>query len=336
MKTIWACQLCSIACVVSACGSAASYDYYVPESQGDNPQLLATIHGQTIGETSARRDLLQIAFVWFPVLPALGDAQLSQGVTWRPTTLLGGVDIDISEHPPAGAIKAADMMRYGQAELVLYEDGNRNGKLDVVGRDEPALDRVVGRANGFRAWWLANGAPAASDLRGQKPIANGLSFTYGPIKSEPDPWLCSPDSELGGKLSCPRTTREPAYDISAQNIFTITVSDDPKLQAYACSGFWGTNSETSDDWPDTTPGWSSPEVRYKICNPATCDGSKEGGPLDLPVVGRPVTIACHADKTKYGWRDCAADPKLCGTVFCHTGYGKLDPHKPVPADWPCK
>ena len=102
-----------------------------------------------------------------------------------------------SEQPPNGAIKAADLLRYGQAELVLYQDGNRNGNLDVIGRDQPALHRVVGRANGFRAWWLTNGRPT------------------------------------------------------------------------------------------------------------TCDGSKEGGPLDLPVANRPVKITCNGEKTIYGWRDCA-------------------------------
>jgi len=338
MKTIGAGLLCSFAWTLSACGSAASHDYDLPEPGAKEPQLLARIHGQTLGETSARRDLLQIALVWFPVDARPGDHQISQSVTWRPTTLLGGVDIDILEQPPPPAIKAADMMRYAQAELVLFEDRNRNGKLDVVvaSGTNPLHDRVVGRANGFRAWWLADGSPAPADQRGYKPITQGFSFTYGPIKAEPDPWLCSPDAELGGKLSCPRTLREPAYDVSTQNSVTITVSDDAKLQSYACRGFWGTSPEKVDEWPDTTPGWNSPDVRNKICDPKTCDNHGQGE-LDLPLPNRPVEVVCDPNNTVYGWKDCEPDPNLCGTVFCHIGYGKRDPDQPLPKRWPsCK
>jgi hypothetical protein len=339
MKTSGAGLLCSFAWMLSACGSAASYDYPLPEPAGKEPPLLGRIHGQTVGQTTARRDLLQIALVWFPVSPRPGDFQVSQSVAWRSTTPLGDVDIDVLQQPPPHAIKTADMMRYGQAELVLYEDNNRNGELDVVfaAGAQQSHDRVVGRANGFRAWWLADGSPAPPEERGYKPITQGLSFTYGPIKAEPDPYLCSPDAELGGKLSCPRTIlREPAYDVSAQDIFTITVSDDVKLQSYACRGFWGTNSEKVNEWPDTTPGWNAPAIRDKICNRETCDNNGQGDKLDLPVVGRPVEVTCDAHKTVYGWKDCEPDPNLCGTVFCHIGYGKRDPSQPIPKDWPCK
>ena len=338
MRTSGAGLLCSLAWMLSACGSAASYDYDLPEPPAKEPALLARIHGETVGETTARRDLLQIALVWFPVAPRVGDSQVSQSVTWRSTTLLGGVDIDILEQPPPPAIKAADMMRYGQAELVLFEDRNRNGKLDIVvaSGSHPSHDRIVGRAKGFRAWWLAGGSPAPAEQRGYKPIKQGLSFTYGPINAEPDPWLCSPDAEQGGKLTCPRILREPAYDVSSQNTFTITVSDDVKLQSYGCLGFWGTSPEKSDEWPDTTPGWYAPEVRNKICDPATCDNQGQGDRLDLPRPDRKVEIVCNDEKTSYGWKDCEPDPNLCGTVFCHMGYGKLDPEQSaLPKGWPC-
>jgi hypothetical protein len=338
MKNSGAGLLCSFAWMLSACGSAASYDYKLPEPVDKEPQLLGRIHGQTEGKTTAQRDLVQIALVWFPVSPRPGDVQISQNVTWRSTTLFGGVDIEVLEEPPAHAVKTADMMRYGQAELVVYEDRNRNGKLDIVfGSGTDALhDRVIGLANGFRAWWLAGGAPAPPEQRGYKPITPGLSFTYGPIKADPDPYLCSPDAELGGKLSCPRILREPAHDVSAQDIFTIIVSDDAKLQSYACRGFWGTNSDKVNEWPDTTPGWHAPAIRNRICNPETCDNKGGGDKLDLPVAGRPPKVLCSPDNKVYGWKDCEPDPDLCGTVFCHIGYGAWEPGQPMPKDWPCR
>jgi hypothetical protein len=232
------------------------------------------------------------------------------------------------------------MMRYAQAEVVFYEDVNGNKKLDRVARDQEPVDRVIGRADGARIWWLGSTSmPATADNRGYKPVVPGWSFTYGPIKAEPEPNDCMPDREMGGtyKPVCrPSRVNVPAQDVSSDSPLIITVTNDPKLQAYACAGFWGTSPEKSDEWLDTTPGWNSPEVRHKICNPATCESNGTGLPLDLPVAGRHVAIQCNSAKTVYTWKDCEPDPKLCGTIFCHQGKGARDPDLtlPAPPGWP--
>ena len=334
--------LCSIAWTLSACGSAASYDYDLPAPGEEQEPTLAKMRGKTTGEaTDVDLDRLRVALLWFPVVPAEGKLQIRQKV--KEHLSIGFFEIDISQQPPPRAIEGADMMRYAQAEVVLYEDRNDNGDLDLVSRGTASPDRVVGRAIGVRVWWLGAGMPAPAENRGYRPVADGWSFTYGPIKAEPEPDLCTPGRQGPDdtwRPVCPGSRiKEPAQDVSVRDPFVITLSDDPKLQSYACLGFWGTSSETkSDEWPDTTPGWNSPEVRNKICDPATCKNNGKGYPLDLPLPGRNVEIHCNADHTTYSWKDCEPDPKLCGTVFCHQGGGARDPNlsRPPPPGWPAQ
>jgi hypothetical protein len=287
--------------------------------------------------TMAHPNLLRVALAWLPISPAEGKSLVGQDLSFS-FLGLGGLDIRISRPPPDDAVQPIDIMRYGQADILLYQDTNEDGRLDIEdGRASP--DLVLGRANGTRVWWLT-GTPAPTDARGYKPITTGFSYTYGPIKYETEPADCTTrDSDPGGRVipHCSPKTKVPAVDVSPQDVIAISVNDDGALQPYACRGFWGTSLEKSDEWPDTTPEWNSPGVRNKICDPATCDCKDASCPLDLPLPGRALTakLTCNSDHTAYVWKDCEPDPKLCGTVFCHTGIGARDPNEPPPANWPC-
>jgi hypothetical protein len=321
--------------MLGACGSAASYNYELPPSVADEEPTLARMEGYATGEPiDADPRRLRVALVWFPVLPSAGKVQISQQAKLREHGL-GHFAVDIARMPPDAAIEPVGRMRYAQAEVILYEDRNDNDNFDLVNAGGPLLDRVVGRAPEVRVWWLDDGDPAPPEQRGYKPVQEGWSFTYGPIITEPDVRSCDPGREMGDtfKPVCRDPVITPAKDVSGPgNRFTMTRSNDPKLQSYACRGFWGTSSEKSDRWPDTTPGWNSPEVRNKICNAKTCDCQGADCELDLPV--RDVRIDCNSDETIYSWEDCEPDPKLCGTVFCHKGSGARDPNQPKPSNWP--
>jgi hypothetical protein len=336
MKTSGA-WLCSIAWALGACGAAASDDYDLPAFATEISPV-ATMRGRIVGSPEVQRERLKIALVWLPISPGEGKFQISQNMAWRGGT--SDLRIDVSQPPPGHAIEGVDMMRYGQAEVVIYEDRNDNDELDVrLGNKSP--DRVLGRADGFRVWWLGDGTPAPPTARGYKPLRQGWSVTYGPITNDAfEPGDCAPDPTPGGQYHtrCNLRVKEPAADVTPEDMITITASGDAWLQSYACLGFWGTSSEKTVEWRDDTPGWESPELRKLICNEDTCDCKDKVCPLDLPVTGRtpaPV-IKCDADKKAYTWKDCVQDPELCGTVFCHYGHGELDPTKPVPANWPCK
>ena len=232
-----ACLLCSVACILSACGSAASFDYELPAGRDDNGAPQATMSGITMGEdTGANPDLLRFALEWFPASPA-GKRQMKQHVNFR----LGWENhfrIDIVEDPPVPAIEGVGTMQYGQAEIILYEDGNRNEELDLVPRDLVSPDRIIGRAQGVRVWWLGAGSPASPDDRGYKPIAKGWSFTYGPIDAKPEAVDCSPGQQMGEtwKPLCPPSRIKEAKDVTPEELFIVTTSRDPKLQSYACLG----------------------------------------------------------------------------------------------------
>jgi hypothetical protein len=321
--------------MLSACGSAASYDYDLPPSV-DHPPV-AELRGKIVGMTDAQRDNVRVALVWLPVSPAEGKLQISQSVISR--AFLLDLDIDIPDLPPAGAIERADMMRYGQAEIILYEDRNANSELDIVSRGHSSPDRVLGRANGFRLWWLGAGSPAPPDARGYKPVTPGFSVTFGPVTVDPAPGDCAPDTQPGGQLHprCTLKVKEQATDVAPQEPLTITASNDPALQSYACQGFWGMSSEKSDEWPDDTPGWNAPELRKQICNDESCKCTADVCPLDLPVAGKTITspIYCNDAKTAYVWKDCVRDPDLCNTLFCHYGHGELAGND-IPEAWPCR
>jgi hypothetical protein len=339
--------LCSVAVMLGGCGSAASYDYDMPPVV--DPPALASMRGIIKGMADANRERVRVALVWLPVSPGEGKVQVSQNAESRPGPVDFGRDavyptfeIDISQEPPAKAIEGSGSMRFGQAEVVLYEDRNDNSEFDIVG-GSASPDRVIGRANGVRLWWLGAGSPAPSGFRGYKPVTAGWSLTYGPTVAEPSSpgefGDCAPDPEPGGAWHrpCPLRLKEPAVDVPLADPFTIIVSNEPALQSYACLGYWGTNSEKSDEWPDDTPGWHAPSLRSQICNVESCD-CKQNCPLDLPVKGRELKtgLMCSESKRAYFWKDCIRDPKLCNTVFCHYGHGELKDGEKPPADWPCK
>lgn len=341
MKIRGAGLLCTLASVLTGCGSAASFDYEKPSSGETVDQPLARMRGSTQGDAAdVNAEDLRVALVWFPVIPSPDKVQNPQRVNHH--IWLGSFEIEITNEPPRRAVEGADIGRYAKAEVVLYEDRNHNDELDLVSRGATSPDRVVGRALGTRVWWLHDGMPAPADQRGYLPVVQGWSFTYGPIEAAPEADLCAPGRASPDDTWRPvcqqRGIKEPVKDVSVQSPFVITLSNDPKLQSYACLGFWGTSSDKSDEWPDTTAGWNSPEVRYKICNRETCDSDGTGPALDLPVAGRSVDIQCNSDKTTYYWKDCEPDPKLCGTVFCHEGKGARDPRPGVapPDNWPAK
>ena len=334
MKTSGASLLCSLAWMLGACGSAATYDYELPPSVDREP--VAKLRGQIVGMTDAQRENVRVALVWLPVSPAAGKFQISQHVISRPS--LVDLDIDIPTLPPPEAIEPSDMMRYGQAEVILYEDRNKNSALDIVRRGLMSPDRILGRANGFRLWWLGAGSPASPDARGYKPVAEGFSVTYGPVTVDPEPGDCAPDPQPGGQLHgrCTLKVKQKATDVAPQDPLTITVSNDPSLQSYLCSGFWGMSSEKSDEWPDDTPGWHSPDLRKQISNESSRNCTSNGCPLDLPVAGKTITspIHCNDAKRAYVWKDCIRDPNLCNTLFCHYGHGEIADGEAPPPDWP--
>ena len=103
MKTSGAGLLCSLTWVLSACGSAASYNYELPPARDDQPAL-ARMRGQTEGNpVGADPALLRIALVWFPITPAAGKVQFSQPVRHEQLGW-GKFEVAISEEPPSRAI----------------------------------------------------------------------------------------------------------------------------------------------------------------------------------------------------------------------------------------
>ena len=336
MKTHGAWKLCSLALMLSGCGSAVSHDYLLPESTNEQP-MFAQLRAQTVGYTDANRDRVRATFVWFPVLPAQNKDQTGQDLRLERTNV--ELLIGIPMAPPPRAVEQTGNTRSAYAELVLYEDRDNDNELDILPPNSKNVvrDRVLGRAEEFRIWWFDD-APASSGVTtGSLPKGRWLTTAdWSKIENASD--LCEPDRDgaLGTfKPTCPPgSVRErllPITEIPAQTVPIITLSNDPRLQSYGCLGFWGTNSQKGFEWPASAPGWKSSNIRDQICNPATCACNDAECPEpDLPVAGRPVEVLCEPTETSYYWKDCEPDPALCGTVFCHEGRGQRDPNQDRP------
>jgi hypothetical protein len=144
------CLAASAACSSSLSGST------------DQPSVLATIHGTVEGSTSASLGTgpLAVAILW-ATAPTPGSSQVvSMGVPVKPS-FPSSFSLDLTDLPPDSVMfdianincgappcdkpdAAPSHQRIALGGLVLYEDVNQNGELDLVPPGAPAfIDKIV-------------------------------------------------------------------------------------------------------------------------------------------------------------------------------------------------
>jgi hypothetical protein len=323
------------ALLVAACDAAAPPNY--------NPTLL-TIHGRITTSAIETTPQVRVALVWLSVQPGQGAFQYAQDVGVQ-SQFPAGFLIDVTTLPPDATIdkffpeqrqsvmqQGMDPdMQWAQGALLVYEDGNGNGTLDVAPPGQVSPDRVVGTAQGVTVWFLAQGRPAPERFRGRFPIGPGFTITRDPTLHDPAPGDCSTQDDMGiYDWPCTQDYNTDGADIPTDQPIDIALSGDPALAGYSCQTFW-----SLADWPDWASDWNaSSPLASQICRGDGCDCRGYGCPLDLPPAG--TQVSCNADGTAYVWKACVADAALCGTRFCHYGHGERAAGAPPPADWPCR
>jgi hypothetical protein len=301
-----------------------------------------TIRG-SLTAPHASKAPLRVALEWLAVQPGVGAIQIAQDtpvIAGSPSTY----EIQLTTLPPDGAISGFSDdearqsatkagidpdLRWAQAALLVYEDGDGDSYLTVAHEDGVSRDHVVGKAENITVWFEMSGSPAPVRCLGSLPTADGLSVTRAPL-IDPGPGACGYDSPQGHV----RTLCSQGYDhpvgLPLPATVDIAISYAPHLDHYTCDQFWG-----SGEWPDFASNWNqwSPHAS-ELCAPGVdCFCTGLDCPLDVPPAGAAVT--CNAAATAYAYKTCVDDENVCGTRFCHYGHGERAADAQAPAGWPC-
>jgi hypothetical protein len=317
------------------CGNGLAGNHYRPP--------YATIHGTiTASDVTVPTPDVRVALGWLAVQPGQGAFQVTQSVSVKaqfPTKF----DLDVTDLPPPQAVSGFftdewryqaiaggldPTMRWAQAVVLVYEDDNGNGQLDLAPPGQKSPDRVLGKAEGVEVFFLQSGRPAPADYVWSFPTAPGFSIA-GARLQDPAPGDCGAATASGVvEYPCGQAIVDQQRLSFPTNI-QVALTADPHLQGYACTNFW-----SSDEWPDFASDWNkfSP-LAAQLCSGPGCDCVGSNCALDLPPAG--VTATCNADGTAYVYKTCVDDPDVCGTRFCHYGHGERAPGIAPPTGWPC-
>jgi hypothetical protein len=307
-----------------------------PLAKGDFRPAYVTINGVIDGSTAVEMpSRVHIALLWqndatpgsnygvqFVDVVAQFPAAFAVPVNLPPQPQV----IDTLQPGQALGLGVDPAMSWAAGTLVVYADENSNGKLDVVGpNDPPSPDRVLAATTDLSVWALLSGRPAASDLVGIFPVSNGFSLVYEPPRRDPEPGECG-HFDAHGHFSdlCPTIFATPSMTDPSALVEHLTLTDDPSLRGFTCNTYWG---------PGEYPDWDQTNG-HDVCDGGACRFCRGYQcPLDLPGPGD--WVKCSADNLSYVYKHCAADASLCGTNICHFGHGELQATDPVPAGWPC-
>lgn len=308
-----------------------------PLAKGDFRPPYVTLSGSIVASQLAQPADVRVALLWLnEKRNVAGSSQQAVSVSAQfPVRFDIGIDalppLEVVHAFPAGSVSPSagvdPALRWAVGTLVVYVDGNSNGKLDVVGpTDAPSPDRVVAATDGYAILDLVSGRPAPLEFADLFPAAPGFSLVALPHRRDPTWGECDRFDAHGhfSDLCRVQTDGSPQLlDVAATNI-ELTLADDALLQRYACNAFWGPLEYADFDLPGSRScdGGSCPFCRGYQC------------PLDLPRLASTV-VSCRPDGDAYLFKECQSDAALCGTRVCHFGHGLVQAGDPRPPGWPC-
>jgi hypothetical protein len=332
-----------LACLaaIAACSGSLS-------GSTDRPSVLATIHGTVdlMQSVSLGGSPLAVAVVWVKA-PLPGSTQVaSTSVAVKPT-FPSSFSLDLTDVPPdsmmfdianincgAPPCDRPDApplhLRIALGALVVYEDVNRNGKLDLVAPGAPAyVDKVVGASTEI----VYTEQPLPQD-QNYFPIpgrdGSVLKAGYNWVREHR--WDCEPSD--GGWSACPPSVFYRPIDTPV----TLRMFDLPKEQAAADSLMCtvvppsGVQRPTSGSAPAASGGGPGPGVsRTTPESPADF-----GGPL--PSSDDPELLCDGPTSFRYSENCTTTSSGVC-LLYTSTCTGQvqvaLAPGMAAPADWPC-
>jgi hypothetical protein len=345
-----ACLAATAACSGSLSGSA------------DKPSVLATIRGTLDGSqsTSLGSGPLAVAIVW--ATPVAGSYQVvSTSVAVQPT-FPSSFSLDLTELPPESMIYHPDGappdLRVAAGALVVYEDANQNGQLDLVAPGAPAyVDTIVG-GSFDEILYTEHPLP-------QYPGSDGSVLRAGYNLARQHRWDCEPGN--GGLDPCTSSSFYRSMDTPVTLHMFELPWEKAEADTYMCAvvpaGGLGSGRGPActqlaaccsslptmpqqQECGQIVVGASDAFCQWEL---SVFDGGRclssslipespatFGGPL--PSSDDPELFCNNAMSFKY-WENCTTtSPGVClgyTTTCTQQVLVALAPGTPAPADWPC-
>lgn len=294
------------ALLLVACGSAASESYNPP---------LATLHGTITSAAVTTSPTVRVALVWNLPLSAT-----NMGATFRATQELdvraefpASFRLDVRNVPPAEVMQTVDSSKqpggptaYAMGTLVVYEDTNQNGKLDLIPQSANAsADRVLGAPERLEIIYLEGGsvpktAGAPTSDIDSVDLLRGFNLVLEPETAPLAPGCSDCGSPVGAWARLDTSAALP-----------IALTANPQLSRSICELAGGVSVGGSGS--------------CKPCHGEQCADCK------IPA-GTPVT--CNADRTAFVAHACTG-ASVCDALLCQTISGQRDSGAPAPVSWPC-
>ncbi len=287
------------------CGTAAGPSYDPP---------FVTLHGTITSSAVATPATVRVALVWNldPKVAPASSFRAVQELDVRAEFPVG-FRLDVRTLPPADAMRHIDPSKtvpgYANAfaigTLVVYEDTNGNGKLDLVAVGGTPSDRVLGAPERLEIIYLEGGGfpkdpQALPTDEGALDHSAGFNLIVEPTRADLVPGCTG----CGGPVG-------PWTKLSLDADLSIALTAEPQLSRALCE-------QTGGDVAVGTSGCAP-------CIGEACARCK---------VPANAKVTCSADRTAFVAKSCAA-ATLCAERTCETVSGRRDGGAPVPAGWPC-
>jgi hypothetical protein len=334
----------------SACGSQAGQTFTTP---------LATLKGTISANALTDESKARIAIVW--ITDGVGNGLASVDLPVE-TSFPASYTLNITSPPPEkamGSWKGAEdyarmhgfdpNMRWAVGDIIVYQDSNSDGQLNVAPSGENSPDQVVGIATGVQVFYV-EGTPAGNNCGdggysclGILPTVAGFSLVQEPGFRTPQPGDCSTDDASGHHdYPCEDIGTSDAKLLSFDTPVDIQLSGAPDLQRYACATYPGQNWSLEGDlaFPAanyTNAGGDFGAMIKGLCSGPQCYCTGTSCPLDLPPAE--ATVTCSADKSEYVYQVCANYAPACNQPYCYYGHGELaqlGANPTPPPHWPCQ
>lgn len=252
------------------CGNGAGSDYNTS---------YATLHGTITASSVDTTSDVRVALVWEHINAQPGATSLksTQELGLRakfPTNFL----MDINKLPPAESLTKMDPtlaarsgidpnLRVAAGTLVVYEDTNRNGKLDLLPVDtKSTIDRVLGVPQGLTVLYVEGTPPPA----GSRGYFSGVTLQRGFNLLQESGWQQTKPIDP--------TAATPWTVLPLSTAISISLTAAPQLSHYVCQKDPGLFNQCLVT-PSSDPSIPTPAL------PPNCGTAPAAGPAPAPAPG---------------------------------------------------
>jgi hypothetical protein len=211
--------------LAAGCGSAASHDY--------NPPFVS-LSGVITSSSIVTPSQVRVALVWKHRDPdgnLLRSAQELAVEAQFPVRFR----LDITSLPPTESMNPADPnFRYATGTLIVYEDTDGNGVLDLVRSDvESTVDRVLGAPEHLSVFYVEGSAVQ----RGGPGAQPGFNLRREPLMLDPPPGDSQCQAvQAGSREYLPLSTEIPIALTAAPELSREMCAVMPPAPDGGCSG----------------------------------------------------------------------------------------------------